>query len=117
MSGRYSVGGWWGVLLSNESEHCGNLGTGRAATICNTGPERRLFVTTIVVPGRTSVLQQECDCGIFAEPHIWAIRLQHSCSWAVITRPGIMHANKGAAVQQITTKTTAMAAKRRIVRV
>jgi hypothetical protein len=54
---------------------------------------------------------------MFAEPHIWAICLQHSCSCAVIALPGIMHANSGAAVQQITTKTTAMAAKRRIVRV
>ncbi len=115
MSGRYSVGGWWGVLLSNESECCGDLGTGRAATICNTGPDCRLFVTTIVVPGLTSVLQQECDCGMFAEPHIWTICLQHSCSWAVITRPGIMHANSGAAVQQINTNASAVAAKRRMV--
>ena len=114
MSGRYSVGGWWGVLLSNQSEHCGDLGTGRAATICNTGPDCRLFVTTMFVAGRTSVLQQECDCGMFAEPHISAICLQHSCSWAVIALPGIMHANNGAAVQQISRKATAVAARRRM---
>lgn len=101
--------------MSNESEHCGDLGTGRAATICNAGPDCRLFITTIVVPSRPSVLQQECDSGMFAEPHIWAICLQHSCSWAVIALPGIMHASSGAAVQQITSDATAMAAKRRIV--
>jgi hypothetical protein len=66
------------------------------------------------VPGRTSVLQQECDCGIFADPHIWAMSLQHSISAAVIALSGIMHANSGAAVQQITRKTTAIAAKRRM---
>ena len=114
MSGRYSVGGWWGVLLSNQSEDCSDLGIWRAATICNIGPDRWLFVTTIVVPGRTSVLQQECDCGMLAEPHIWAICLQHSCSWAVIALPGIMHANSGAAVQQIIRKARAMAARRRM---
>ena len=114
MSGRYSVGGWWGVVLSNQSEDCSDLGTGRAATICNAGADGRLFVASIVVPGRTSVLQQECDCGMFAEPHIWAICLQHSCSWAVIALPGIMHANSGAAVQQIIRKASAVAARRRM---
>jgi hypothetical protein len=73
-----------------------------------------LFVATIVMPGRTSVLQQECDCGIFAEPHIGAICLQHSRSGAVIVLSGIMHASSGAAVQQITKKATAVAAKRRM---
>jgi hypothetical protein len=114
VSGRYSVVGWWGVVLSNQSEDCSDLGTGRAATICNIGPDRWLFVTTIIVPGRTSVLQQECDCGMLAEPHIWAICLQHSCSWAVIALPGIMHANSGAAVQQIIRKARAVAARRRM---
>jgi hypothetical protein len=51
---------------------------------------------------------------MFAEPHIWAICLQHSISGAVIALSGIMHANSGAAVQQITRKTTAIAAKRRM---
>jgi hypothetical protein len=51
---------------------------------------------------------------MFAEPHIWAICLQHSRSGAVIALSGIMHANSGAAVQQITRKATAMAAKRRM---
>ena len=102
------------MLLSNQLGHSGALGTGSATTICNTGPDCRLLVTTIVVPGLTSVLQQECDCGMFAEPHIWAICLQHSCSLAVIVRPGIMHVNSGAAVQQINTKASAVAAKRRM---
>ncbi len=51
---------------------------------------------------------------MFAEPHIWAICLQHSRSGAVIALSGIMHANSGAAVQQITRKATTMAAKRRM---
>jgi hypothetical protein len=114
MSGRYSVGGWWGVFLSNQSEHNGDIGTGTAAMICNTGADWWLSVTTIVVPGRTSVVQQECDCGMFAEPHIWAICLQHSRSGAVIALSGIMHASRGVAVQQITRNATAMAARRRM---
>lgn len=100
---------WW-----NQFKHGSDAGTGRAATTCNIGRACWLRVTTIVVPGRTSVLQQECDCGMFAEPHIWAICLQHSRSGAVIALSGIMHANSGAAVQQITRKATAMAAKRRM---
>ena len=102
------------MFLSNQSEDRGEVGTGTAATICNIGPDCWLWVTTMLVTGRTSVLQQECDCGMFAEPHISAIRLQHSCSWAVIALPGIMHANSGAAVQQIIRRTTAMAARRRM---
>jgi len=51
---------------------------------------------------------------MFAEPHIWAMCLQHSCSWAVIALPGIMHASSGVAVQQITSNATPMAAKRRM---
>ena len=102
------------MFLSNQSEHSGDIGTGRAATICSTGSDWWLLVATIVVPGRNSVLQQECDCGMFAEPHIWSICLQHSCSWAVIALPGIMHANSGAAVQQISRNATAMVAKRRM---
>jgi hypothetical protein len=51
---------------------------------------------------------------MFVDPHIWAICLQHSISGAIIALSGIMHANSGAAVQQITRMTTAMAAKRRI---
>mgnify|MGYP001300225596 CR=1 FL=1 len=52
---------------------------------------------------------------MFADPHIWAICLQHSISGAVIALSGIMHANSGAAVQQTTRKTTAIVPKRRIV--
>jgi hypothetical protein len=51
---------------------------------------------------------------MFDDPHIWAICLQHSISGAVIALSGIMHANSGAAVQQITRKTTAIVPKRRI---
>jgi hypothetical protein len=40
--------------------------------------------------------------------------VQHSISGAVIALSGIMHASSGAAVQQITRKTTAMAAKPRM---
>ena len=54
---------------------------------------------------------------MFADPHIWAVSLQHSISAAVIALSGIMHANSGAAVQQITRKTTAKAAKRRMMSV
>jgi hypothetical protein len=50
---------------------------------------------------------------MFGDPHILAICLQHSISGAVIALSGIMHAKSGA-VQQITRKTIAMAAKRRM---
>ncbi len=52
---------------------------------------------------------------MFAEPHICAMCLQHSRSGAVIALSGIMHANSGAAVQQITSNATAMAVERRII--
>jgi hypothetical protein len=52
---------------------------------------------------------------MFADPHMCAMCLQHSISGAVIALSGIMHANSGAAVQQITRKTTATAAKRRMI--
>ena len=103
------------MLLSDQSENCCDIGTGRAATICNTGPDCWLLVTTIVVPGRTSVLQQECDCGIFADPHIWTIFLQHSRSGAVMALSGIVQASSGPAVQQITRRAVAMAPERRMV--
>jgi hypothetical protein len=51
---------------------------------------------------------------MFGDPHIWAMCLQHSISGAVIALSGIMHANSGTAVQQITRKTTTIAPKRRM---
>ncbi|MGC2183226.1 MAG: hypothetical protein WA637_08105 [Terriglobales bacterium] len=54
---------------------------------------------------------------MFAEPHIWAMCVQHSRSGAVIALFGIMQANSGTAVQQITSSATAMAVKRRMVQV
>jgi len=44
---------------------------------------------------RTSVWQQECEDGMFIEPHCRAMRLQHSCSDAVISAPGRRHAIAG----------------------
>jgi hypothetical protein len=44
---------------------------------------------------RTSFWQQECEFGMFIEPHICAIRLQHSCSAAVISTPGVRQAIAG----------------------
>jgi len=44
---------------------------------------------------RTSFWQQECEFGMFIEPHLCAIRLQQSCSAAVISTPGVRQAIAG----------------------
>ena len=68
----------------------------------------------IVLPDRTSVLQQEWDCGICAEPHISGIFLQHSRSWTVMAPLDITHAKSGAAVQEMASSANAMMTKRRM---
>jgi hypothetical protein len=74
-------------------------------------------VTTIVLPGRTSVLQHERDSGVFVVPHTLAMCLQHLRSGVVITLAVTAHPNKGAATQQRVKRTDAMAVERRMKRV
>ncbi|HSB75053.1 MAG TPA: hypothetical protein VLC12_05340 [Terriglobales bacterium] len=54
-------------------------------------------VTAIAPEELRWVLQQECEEGILAEPHIGGMRRQHSRSWALNARCGARHANTGAA--------------------
>jgi hypothetical protein len=91
------------------------VGGGRAATICNVGPERSSLVTSSPLLGRASVLQQECSRGIRAELHISVICWQQSFSWADMAFPEITHATIGEAVQQKARNAIATHAKRRMV--
>src|SRR6185437_2335572 len=92
----------------------GACGICTAATACNTGAGRWSGLATIVLPDSGCLLQHEWDCGMLAEPHICAMRLQHARSCAVMCCPGSTHASSGAEAQRSMTLTKTMAAERRI---
>jgi hypothetical protein len=98
VSGRNSLGGRC-LPPGIRSEKLGDGGTPTTATTCSVGANCWSLFTTMVLFARTCVLQQECDWGIFPEPHNWTMSVQQLCSWAVIIRSGIVHASNGAADQ------------------
>lgn len=85
----------------------------KVAIRCNCGAAWYLLVATIVLPERTSVWQQACDCGMLPDSLICAMHLQYGCSCAVIVRPGILQASNGAAVQRTVRSERAMAVVQR----
>src|SRR5207302_890153 len=51
--------------------------------------------------GETCVRQHPCDLAMPERPHCSAMRLQQSCSAAVIAAPGLAHATTGSAASSI----------------
>ena len=110
-------GGLSGKGCNSNEENCGAMardcGRSTATAPLNAGAMSRAKVAPNIEFGRlTSFSQQECDEGMFIEPHCCAICLQQSRSAAVISAPGIRHAIAG--YPKRTTSMSALASLRPI---